>query len=69
MKYITSTPGVIGGDPAIVGTRISIEIVLIRLRQGHTIKEIHETYPWFPMKNLKGAISEITNHVVKSLHA
>ena len=50
-------------------SRIPIEIILVRLKQGHSIKEVHEMYPWVPMKTLKGAIDEITHYVIKTLHA
>ncbi len=58
-KYITSTPGIIGGKPAIVGTRIPISRIVYLLSQGYTVETMHEEYPWVPKKALHGVIDEI----------
>ena len=58
-KYITSTPGIIGGKPAIAGTRIPISRIIYLLSQGYTVDTIHDDYPWVHKKVLKGVIDEI----------
>src|SRR6266851_7202694 len=58
-KYITSTPGIIGGKPAIAGTRIPISRIIYLLSQGYTVDTIHDDYPWVQKKVLKGVIDEI----------
>lgn len=58
-KYITSKLNTMGGMPVIVGTRIPIAVVIQRLKEGHTVKEIHEGYSWVPLKTLEGAINEL----------
>jgi len=58
-KYITSTPGIIGGKPAIAGTRIPVSRIVYLLSQGYTVEAIHEEYSWVSKKVLKGVIDEI----------
>ena len=64
-KYITSKPDIMGGVPCIVGTRIPIEVILYRLRDGYSLKELHKMYPWVEMEKLKGAIEEVARKVNK----
>lgn len=47
-KYITSKSDVMGGAPCIVGTRIPIAVIVARLKEGYTLSQIHEGYPWVP---------------------
>jgi uncharacterized protein (DUF433 family) len=58
-KYITSTPGVIGGKPAIAGTRIPVSRIVYLLSQGYTVEAIHAEYSWVSKQVLKGVIDEI----------
>jgi len=58
-KYITSKPDTMGGMPCIVGTRIPIAVVIQRLKEGHSIKQIHDGYSWVPLQTIEGAISEL----------
>lgn len=69
MKYISSDPKIMGGNPVIKGTRIPVAVILSMLKQGYTVREIHKMYDWISLKTLKGAIDEITNLVVSTLHA
>ena len=56
--YITTDPEIMGGQPCIVGTRIPISTIFYRLRDGHSVEDIHDMYRWVPMETLKGAIDE-----------
>ena len=58
MKYLQSNPEVMGGDLVIAGTRIPIDVILYRLKDGYSLKEIHRLYPSPSMKTLNGAIEE-----------
>ncbi len=58
-KYITSKSDVMGGAPVIAGTRIPIAVIIQRLKEGHTVKEIHEGYSWVSLKTIEGAINEL----------
>jgi uncharacterized protein (DUF433 family) len=57
--YITSTPSIIGGKPAIAGTRIPISRIVYLLSQGYTVEAIRDDYPWVKIEALKGVIDEI----------
>jgi len=64
--YITTNTEIMGGQPCITGTRIPVSLVLIRLKQGYTLKEIQDTYNWVPLKTFQGALTELAKHVKES---
>jgi uncharacterized protein (DUF433 family) len=68
MKYLSSTPNIMGGDLVIKGTRIPIEVILYRLRDGYSLTEIHHLYPTPTMTTLKGAIGEAIDLLATKLH-
>jgi uncharacterized protein (DUF433 family) len=68
-KYIVSDPNIMGGAPVIKGTRIPIEIILHRLKEGNSVAAIHKMYAWVDMKTLTGAIDEAIHTVTTTLHA
>jgi uncharacterized protein (DUF433 family) len=68
-KYIVSNPNIMGGVPVIKGTRIPIEVILHRLKEGNTIEAVHRMYSWVDIKTLTGAIDEVIQTVTTTLHA
>ncbi|MEE4595775.1 DUF433 domain-containing protein [Streptomyces sp. DSM 41524] len=68
MKYLSSTPDIMGGDLVIKGTRIPVEVILYRLKDGYWLDEIHELYPTPTLDTLKGAIGEAIDLLTPSLH-
>ena len=56
--YITTNPKIMGGVPCIADTRIPISVILYRLRDGHSLADIHDMYRWVAIETLKGAIDE-----------
>ena len=64
-KYITSKPDIMGGAPCIVGTRIPIEVILYRLRDGYTLKDLHKMYPWVELEKFVGVLDELASKVNK----
>ena len=64
--FITTNPEIMGGQPCIVGTRIPVSLILIRLKQGHTLKDIQDMYQWVPLKTLEGVLEEIAQRVDQS---
>jgi len=64
-RYITSKSDVMGGAPCIVGTRIPIEVILFRLKEGYTIKDLHKMYPWVELKKFEGVLEELARKVNK----
>lgn len=52
---VISTPGIMGGEPCISGTRIPADIILLYLRDGASRFEIFADYPSLPV----GAIEAV----------
>ena len=44
-RHIVSNPNVLGGTPAIAGTRLTVYSVLGRLQEGETINDLIQDYP------------------------
>ena len=62
-NYITTDPDIMGGAPVIRGTRVPVEVILYRLREGYSVEELHKYYPWVDQKTFVGAIGEIIKFV------
>ena len=56
--YITTDPQIMAGRPCITDTRIPISVILYRLKDGHSLNDIHDMYSWVDRKTLEGAIDE-----------
>jgi uncharacterized protein (DUF433 family) len=68
-KYIVSNPNIMGGAPVIKGTRIPLEVILHRLKEGNSVAAIHKMYSWVDMKTLTGSVDEAIQTVTTTLHA
>jgi uncharacterized protein (DUF433 family) len=68
-KYIISDPNIMGGEPVIAGTRIPIEVILHRLKEGNSIDTIQKMYSWVDLKTMTGAVEEAIQTVTTTLHA
>ena len=68
-KYIVSDPNIMGGAPVIKGTRIPIEVILHRLKEGNSVEEVHKMYSWVDIKTLTGAVEEAIQTITTTLHA
>jgi len=44
-KYIHSDPNILLGKPVIIGTRISVELILKKLSEGASVEELIKSYP------------------------
>ena len=44
-EMVVSDPGVMMGKPVIVGTRITVELILEKLAAGETIEQILDAHP------------------------
>ena len=68
MKYIASDSAILSGTPVIKGTRIPIEVILYRLKEGYPLEAIHDMYHWVDIKTLEGAIDEAIQAVTTTFH-
>lgn len=61
MKYahITSHPKILGGTPVIAGTRVPVDVILYRLKEGYSLKEIHNMYRHVSVDTLEKVIDEL----------
>lgn len=57
------------GAPVIKGTRIPMEVILYRLKEGYPVGAIHDLYPWVEIQMLEGAIDEAIQLVNTTIHA
>ncbi len=58
-----------GGAPVITETRIPIEVILHRLKEGYSLETIHEMYSWVDRNTLAGAIDEAIHRITRTFHA
>jgi uncharacterized protein (DUF433 family) len=65
-KYISTDPEIMGGTPVIIGTRVPIEVILYRLKEGYTIAEISKLYPWVGKHKFEKVLEELAQRVSKS---
>lgn len=61
--YISTNPKIMGGLPCITGTRIPVAQILFLLKQGYSLKEIHEDYSWVTLSTLEGVLQELAQQM------
>ena len=54
---IVINPKVLGGKPAIKGTRISVELLLRDLAEGATVEQLLKVYPTIEEADVRAAIA------------
>jgi uncharacterized protein (DUF433 family) len=62
-RYIKTDPNIMAGLPCITGTRIPVSLVLQRIKQGHSLKELHELWPHVPVKTFEAVLNELAQTV------
>ncbi|HEV8194240.1 MAG TPA: DUF433 domain-containing protein [Ktedonobacterales bacterium] len=55
--YIVRDPRVLGGKPVIAGTRISVQLILEKLRDGWTIETLLDDYPQLTREQIVAALA------------
>ena len=55
-NLIIADPAILGGKPIIVGTRISVQLVLEKVRDGWTIDELLDDYPQLTREQVVAAL-------------
>ena len=56
-NLITSSPDILMGKPFIVGTRISVELILEKLATGETIEQLLEAHPKLTQEGIQASLS------------
>lgn len=54
---ITTDPQVLGGKPVIAGTRISVQRILEKMRDGWTISDLLDDYPHLIRQQIVAALA------------
>jgi uncharacterized protein (DUF433 family) len=55
-EYILADPGIMGGTPCIVGTRMTVYIIAARIGDGDPVEEILEEYPHLTREKIDAAL-------------
>jgi uncharacterized protein (DUF433 family) len=55
-KHIIANPNILGGKPVIVGSRISVQLILEWMASGATIPDILKKFPHLTEEGLKEAL-------------
>ena len=66
-EHIISNKEILLGKPTIVGTRISIELILELLSNGWSEKQILESYPGLTEENLKAVYAYLKDCIQQEL--
>ena len=56
-SLITTDPEILGGKPVIAGTRISVQLILEKLRDGWSIQDLLDDYPHLTREQIIAAIA------------
>lgn len=56
-ELIISDPNIMMGKPVIVGTRITVELILEKLAVGETIEQILEAHPRLSIETIQAALA------------
>lgn len=63
--YIEKKVGVCGGEPVIVGTRISVSLIVEMERAGHSVDEMVTMYPHITHAQVYDALSYYYDHKIE----
>lgn len=56
-QLIVSNPAVMMGKPVIVGTRVTVELILDKLAAGETVEQILEAHPRLTREAVQAALA------------
>lgn len=54
---IICDPGILGGKPVIAGTRISVQLILEKLRDGWAVEDVLSDYPHLTREQIAAALA------------
>jgi uncharacterized protein (DUF433 family) len=56
-EWIVSNPSVMMGKPVIIGTRITVELILEKLAAGETVDDLLEAHPRLTREAIQAALA------------
>lgn len=57
LQYIQRDPGICGGEPVVIGTRVTIRTVLTSLAEGMTVENIIADFPSLTQASVRAVIA------------
>jgi uncharacterized protein (DUF433 family) len=60
---IITDPAILAGKPVIAGTRISVQLILEKLRDGWTIADLLDDYPHLTREQIIAALDYAAEHM------
>ena len=69
MPRITSNPDIMAGKPVIRGTRITVEIVLLRMADGYSMADLLEDWRHVEAQDIKAALDYAAGNLPRSIKA
>ena len=68
-NLIQSNPDIMMGKPVIVGTRITVELILEKLAAGETIEQILDAHPRLTREKISAALLYAVQNLPNSIEA
>ena len=65
-NYIAKTEGVVGGRPAIKGTRIAVDLILEKLSIGDSVDDLLAAYPNISQEAIMACLAFAAESVKKN---
>ncbi len=62
-NYISSDPKILYGKPIIKGTRIPVDLILEKLSENESIKEILKSYPTINIEAIHACLAFASNSI------
>ena len=62
-ELIVSDPGIMGGKPAVRGTRLTVELILRKLGSGLSVEELLAAYPDLTAEDVLAAQRFAADHL------
>lgn len=69
MKFIESSPDILGGTPVFKGTRVSVQTLFDYLEGGNTIEDFLEDFPSVSRENVLAFLELAKNAVLEEFEA
>ena len=56
---VTTDPQILSGKPVIAGTRISVQLILEKMRDGWTISDLRDDYPHLTREQIEAGLAYV----------
>ena len=56
-EYISSDPGIMQGQPCVLGTRVTVSNIVQQISAGRSIRELCDDYPYLNETSIRAALA------------